>query len=118
MWQFQCRWASFGSHVHPIPLKNIKALFAPLAMVAILVAPIRKLSVEYPHTHEATYMDDRTAMVPNMETLHAFLNEWQTFSQLTRLQSNESKTEIVGRTPEALEMLSSAGNTPASFLHV
>lgn len=79
-WQAHTRWVTFGSNVDPRPVVGSPALmqgdpFAPYAMALILAAPLRKISQTLPQSFHITYMDDLTAVFPNLQDMEAYLAE-------------------------------------------
>ena len=47
------------------------------------------------------YLDDRTLLAPDVQTLHEVYNEWEILSNVTRLRTNPSKTQCWARNPSA-----------------
>ena len=45
------------------------------------------------------YLDDRTLLAPDVQTLHDVYNEWEILSTVTRLRTNPSKTQCWARNP-------------------
>ena len=122
-WRAHTRWVTFGSNVDPRPVTGSPALmqgdpWAPYAMALILAAPLRKISQLLPASFQITYLDDRTAVFPNLQDLETFLAEWRFFESHLRLKSNASKNQFWGRTARAVTQLTRAGYKASDHIMV
>ena len=118
MWKSQTRWVTLGTCVAKRPLRNLAALlqgdpWAPLGLSLVLAPVIRRIASRIPAGFQITYMDDRTGLLDTPASLRLFLEEWRAFERLGRLKSNQTKTQIWGRTPQAVSDLREAGFTEA-----
>ena len=103
-WLGQKRWVSFAGTVSPECLGEVPSLpqgdpWSPLALSLVLAAPTKRVQRLYPQVACMVYLDDRTLLAPDVQTLHDVYNEWEILSTVTRLRTNPSKTQCWARNP-------------------
>eukprot|EP00438_Fugacium_kawagutii_P012724 Skav223403 [mRNA] locus=scaffold1855:5282:6700:- [translate_table: standard] len=105
-WLHHERYATFGGAVHPVAMRGCCSLpqgdvFSPLALAALLAAPLRQQQHDFPRVGQMLYLDDRTILGASVEEVRQVQTAWETFSALTRLKTHPGKTQLWGRTQEA-----------------
>ena len=74
--------------------------------MAVILAPVlRQLQAFHPDIFTVTYIDDRTCLCPTVADLDVVNNVWSTLESFLRLRTNEEKSQIWARSPEALAKL-------------
>ena len=80
-------------------------------MSLLLSLPARHASSSSvaPNSSSLLYLDDRSLLARSAPQLQLALGAWDTFEHVTRLKTNERKSQFIGRTPEALASLQRLG---------
>ena len=99
MWRKQVRWISFGGAVHPLPVRDVRAMpqgdpWAMWAMAAILIPVLRKLKATTSGVRTFAFADDRTMRAKSFDGLHHALQQWEEFAR-TGIRNNPGKDQQV-----------------------
>ena len=105
------------------PIVNCLALpqgdpFSPIAMSLVLMLAKRRQERLVPQSKAMLYLDDRTLVASDAATLNAALGAWDVLHQTTRLKTNASKTQVLGRTWDGYVQLQAANMSPATTAEV
>ena len=122
-WERQKRWMTFAGTCAQHPIVNCLALpqgdpFSPIAMSLVLMLAKRRQERLVPQSKAMLYLDDRTLVASDAATLNAALGAWDVLHQTTRLKTNASKTQVLGRTWDGYVQLQAANMSPATTAEV
>ena len=122
-WSDHERWMSFGQEVCCEPIRGALGLaqgdpWSPICLsLVLLLAKKRQLKL-VPQSECVLYLDDRTLLAKNPLDLQAALQSWDVLHTVTRLKTNNKKTQVCGRTYPALLDLQEAGWSPKTTAEV
>ena len=105
-WQEHFRWITFAGDVHPTPMQGAKGLphkgpSSPIAMSLVLMLAKRRADALEPETRSLLYLDDRTILAPDAQTLRRALEAWNAlydqYQNMVDAQLHKSHTiEVLG----------------------
>ena len=118
-WRRQKRWMSFAGVCARLPIQNCLALpqgdpWSPIAMSLVLMLAKRHQERLVPESRCLLYLDDRTLVAPTPGILAAALNAWNVLHVHTRLRTNSSKTQVLGRNWKGYLALQAANLSPTA----
>ncbi|CAE7276521.1 unnamed protein product [Symbiodinium sp. CCMP2592] len=107
-WKRQVRWVTFAGVVCPEPLELCAGLpqgdpWSPLGLAAVLAAPKQDAARQAPGTECLLYLDDRTLLSTSRDSLRIALDTWGELEQVSRMRTNESKTQFFCRSPNSAD---------------
>ncbi|CAL1162802.1 unnamed protein product [Cladocopium goreaui] len=122
-WRRQKRWMSFAGVCARLPIQNCLALpqgdpWSPIAMSLVLMLAKRHQERLVPESRCLLYLDDRTLVAPTPGILAAALNAWNVLHAHTRLRTNSSKTQVLGRNWKGYLALQAANLSPTATAEV
>ena len=113
-WGSHSRWVSLNGCVTPSPLRNAKGIpqgdpWSPLALTLVLGCVSRQQKSQVPAASTLLYLDDRSILAPDLQSLQDAMSCWSRLEQVTRMSTNDSKTQFIARTSEAWHEFQHAG---------
>ena len=106
-WGGQVKWVSFNGTVHVDPIRHAKGLpqgdpWSGLALTLVLSVVCRHQTTHVPDASSLLFLDDRTILAKNEQSLFDAINCWEQFENVSRMRTNAAKTQFVARTYDAL----------------
>lgn len=113
-WGSHSRWVSLNGCVSPVPLRNAKGIpqgdpWSPLALTLVLGCVSRQQKSQVPAASTLLYLDDRSILAPDLQSLQDAMSCWSRLEQVTRMRTNNIKTQYIARTSEAWNEFQNAG---------
>ena len=119
-WGEQRRWLQLAGCALKEPERVSSSLpqgdpWSPMALCAMLLAPLRQIKHNCEDIHVQLYIDDRTWESPNIITMLRAADYWTQWSQVLGLKENEKKKQWLHRSPRRRRELAAAGIDPATI---
>ena len=116
-WRRHRRWVTFASCVAAAPLTGTRGLpqgdpWSPVALALTLLLPLRQSQRTVPAACSLLYLDDRTLLAPDVNTLQNVETCWNELEEVTRLRTNVQKTQVWARTVQGFLDLQAQGRQP------
>jgi len=113
-WGSHSRWVSLNGCVSPTPLRNAKGIpqgdpWSPAALTLVLGCVSRQQKLQVPAATTLLYLDDRSILAPDLQSLQNAMTCWSNLEHITRMRTNNTKTQFIARTSEALHEFQNAG---------
>ena len=97
-WSSQERWLTLGGAIHPAVQVVESSLpqgdpWSPLALCAVLLAPLRNIRHAEPHTYVQLFVDDRTWEHASLDAMLHVARIWDEWSDRLGLVENAAKQQ-------------------------
>ena len=89
--------------------------WSPIAMSLVLMLAKRRADSLVPTSRSLLYLDDRTILAPNAQTLQRALDAWNALYDTTRLRNNYTKQQFLARCPVQYHNMSEAQLNPSHY---
>ncbi|CAK0819638.1 unnamed protein product, partial [Prorocentrum cordatum] len=119
-WGDQRRWLQLAGCTLQEPQRVSSSLphgdpWSPMALFAMLLAPLKQIKHNCEDIHVQLHIDDRTWESPSIITMLRAADYWTKWSETLGLKENEKKKQWLHRRPRQRRQLAEAGIDPASI---
>lgn len=105
-WGNHVKWITAGGAVSHRQLRKTQGLpqgdsWSPVCMSLVLSIAAHHVARCVPRCQQLLYIDDRTVLAPDRNSLMTALEAWESLYEVTRLRNNQDKQQFLARTPAA-----------------